>query len=269
MRADLNWLSASSRGSTAAKLETIETTESEESDEASVSPALDILQLLKTGGACFHHQLIGRSTLTAAEVEEGLWELVWRGLIHSDSFHAVRSLFDARDRKSTPSRSRRGLRRGTAVRQGGEGRWTLLGDELIRLGSDQAGDRETSIDPDDLAEAVAEQLLARWGVVFHALAAREQLVLPWREILWALRRLEARGLILGGRFVSGFSGEQFATPEAADHLDRTRRTAREGVRIELNASDPANLTGIVTPGPRVRASRTRSITYVDGLPEQP
>jgi ATP-dependent Lhr-like helicase len=42
--------------------------------------------------------------------------------------------------------------------------------------------------------------------------------------LWALRRLEARGLIRGGRFVTGLSGEQFAE-ETAVPLLRARRAS--------------------------------------------
>ena len=73
---------------------------------------------------------------------------------------------------------------------------------------------------------MAEQLLARWGVVFRDLVARETLALPWRELVWALRRLEARGKSRGGRFVTGFVGEQFALPEAVEGLRPTRRRAR-------------------------------------------
>ena len=237
----MGWLRSASRGNDEAGL-------------AEGSPAADVHELLSSGGALFHHELLGRSALSPFEVETALWELVWRGRIHADSFHAIRSLLDVRKRKQAPRKSTRGLRRGTAVRHGGEGRWTLLVEEA-------------DADPDELAEAVAEQLLARWGVVFHALVAREQLVVPWREILWALRRLEARGLILGGRFVAGFSGEQYATVEAGQHLDRVRRQPRTGVRVEVNACDPANLTGIITPGARVRSTQTQSVVYVDGLPE--
>ena len=64
----------------------------------------------------------------------------------------------------------------------------------------------------ELAEAVAEQLLNRWGVVFRDLALRDSLRFPWRDVQWALRRLEDRGLVRGGRFVTGFSGEQYALP---------------------------------------------------------
>ena len=243
LRDDLDWLLLAHRG--AAVDEGGSGDESALSDRAGV-----VLKTLRNRGARFHHQLADDSALPALEIEQALWELVWHGHIHADSFHALRSLFDARDRGQTPRR--RGLRRGTAVRSGGEGRWTVL------------GERTPTAHADELAEAVAEQLLARWGVVFHALVATESLALPWREILWALRRLEARGMILGGRFVSGFGGEQYATPEAADMLTRTRKAARTGIRVEISGCDPLNLTGIISPGPRVPARRTERVCFVDG-----
>ena len=252
LRDDVGWLRAAIAGNAAIASEPVGELSGEKTELS--AGAAEIHELLLGGGARFHYELIGASTLSVPEVEKSLWELVWRGLVHADSFHAVRSLFATRDKSASPQRARRGLRRGSVLRAGGEGRWT-------QLPAVQAAD------PDDLAEAVAEQLLARWGVVFHALVARESLALPWREVLWALRRLEARGLILGGRFVSGFSGEQYATTEAAGHLDRVRKTPRSGVKVQLNACDPANLTGVITPGERVRASRNQTILYVDGLPE--
>jgi ATP-dependent Lhr-like helicase len=84
--------------------------------------------------------------------------------------------------------------------------------------------------------------------------------------VWALRRLEARGLVRGGRFVTGFTGEQYALPEAVDALRETRRLPRSGERVWISGVDPLNLVGILTPGPRVPAVRTRSILFVDGLP---
>ena len=121
---------------------------------------------------------------------------------------------------------------------------------------------------DGLAEAVAEQLLVRWGIVFRDVVLREELAIPWREVVWAMRRLEARGVIRGGRFVSGFTGEQFALPEALDELARVRRQPRNGERVRICGSDPLNLVGILTPGARVSAVRTREIIFVDGLPAE-
>jgi hypothetical protein len=121
-------------------------------------------------------------------------------------------------------------------------------------------------DVDGLAEAVAEQLLDRWGIVFRDVVARENLALPWREIVWALRRLEARGSIRGGRFVSGFTGEQFALPEALETLARVRRRKRSGERVEVCGSDPLNLVGILTPGARIPSRSRERVVFVDGRP---
>ncbi|MBO0685998.1 MAG: hypothetical protein J2P45_22860, partial [Candidatus Dormibacteraeota bacterium] len=122
-------------------------------------------------------------------------------------------------------------------------------------------------DPDDLAEALAEQLLARWGVVFRDLLLRESFNVPWRDVLWALRRLEARGMIRGGRFVNGFAGEQYALPEAVEALRAVRKLPRSGETVTISAADPLNLVGIVLPGPRVPALAGNVVTYVDGVPE--
>jgi ATP-dependent Lhr-like helicase len=137
-----------------------------------------------------------------------------------------------------------------------EGRWAILQPP------------RTALDPDALAEALAEQLLARWGVVFADLLARENLSLPYRDLIWALRRLEARGVVRGGRFVSGFVGEQYALPDAVEALRATRRAPKTGESVRLSGCDPLNLVGIIVPGERVPAQRGRSVTLIDGaLPE--
>jgi ATP-dependent Lhr-like helicase len=125
------------------------------------------------------------------------------------------------------------------------------------------------MDRHDLAEAVAEQLLNRWGVLFRDLAVHDGLRLPWREIQWALRRLEDRGLVNGGRFVSGFSGEQYALPNAIEQLTRVRKSPRLQERVVVNATDPLNLVGLILPGETIPAVRTNQVVYVDGLPAGP
>jgi ATP-dependent Lhr-like helicase len=92
---------------------------------------------------------------------------------------------------------------------------------------------------------------------------------PWREVLWALRRLEARGTVRGGRFVTGFVGEQYALPAAVDLLRETRRRERAGEIVRVTAVDPLNLVGVVTPGPRVPAVRGNVVVYRDGIPVAP
>ncbi|MFT5444097.1 MAG: ATP-dependent Lhr-like helicase, partial [Myxococcota bacterium] len=92
------------------------------------------------------------------------------------------------------------------------------------------------------------------------------LALPWREISWAFRRMEARGSIRGGRFVTGFVGEQYALPGAVDALRRTRKMERTGEVVRVSACDPLNLVGIITPGPKVPSVRGGEVIYRDGLP---
>ncbi len=96
--------------------------------------------------------------------------------------------------------------------------------------------------------------------------ARETLAPPWRELLIVLRRMEARGDIRGGRFVSGFVGEQFARPEAVDLLRHIRRSGASGEEIEIALADPLNLTGIVLPGPRTSSLAQGSVRLRDGVP---
>ena len=96
---------------------------------------------------------------------------------------------------------------------------------------------------------------------------RETCAPPWRDLLAVYRRREARGEIRGGRFVTGFTGEQFALPDAVSALRAVRRTRREGhERIELSAADPLNVVGILTPGGRVPATLGHRVAYVDGVP---
>jgi ATP-dependent Lhr-like helicase len=246
VRDDLGWLLAASRGEQTPRL-------------PGPGPARDLLECLRRRGALFFPELVAETGRLPVEVEQGLWDLVSRGLVAADGFHSVRALLGSRERfaRGRGEGRRRVLRRGARGRVGREGRWALLPPPT------PAPER------DALAEALAEQLLARWGVVFRDLLARESPTLPWRELLWALRRMEARGTIRGGRFVTGFVGEQYALPGAVEALRRTRRLERRGERIELSAVDPLNLVGILTPGPRVPALRTRRVAYRDGLPVQP
>ena len=96
---------------------------------------------------------------------------------------------------------------------------------------------------------------------------RESLQTPWRDILRALRRLEARGDIRGGRFIQGLIGEQFALPEAIDQLRALRRKpAEEDAAVEIAAADPCNLQGVLLPGAKIPARLHRKITIQNGLP---
>jgi ATP-dependent helicase Lhr and Lhr-like helicase len=241
IREDLPWLLQAARGD-------------REPLEPGPGRTKDILKALREHGALFASDLIAITGRLPTEVAEALWDAVARGLVTSDGFDAVRTLLDTRTVNRAPRRA--GLRRaGIRSTTRSAGRWSLVR-------APQATD-----DVDELAEAVAEQLLARWGVVFRDLLGRETFTVPWREVLWALRRMEARQTIRGGRFVNGFSGEQYALPEAVDALRAIRKQERTGETVSISAADPLNMVGIVLPGARVPALRTNTITYVDGVPE--
>jgi len=244
VREDLPWLLAAARGEQQPAL-------------PGEGAARDLLGCLQRRGALFHGELVAATQRLPIEVEEGLWDLVSRGLVAADGFQSLRSLLASRggrSRERVRQSGRRRLRRGARGRTGAEGRWALLPPAQ----SDAARD--------ELAQALAEQLLARWGVVFRDVVARENHAVPWRDILYALRRMEARGTVRGGRFITGFVGEQYALPGAVESLRRTRRLERTGEEVRLSGADPLNLVGILTPGPRVPAVRTQQVVYRDGEP---
>jgi ATP-dependent helicase Lhr and Lhr-like helicase len=135
------------------------------------------------------------------------------------------------------------------------GRWSLV-----------VAPEPGTFDRDELAESVATQLLERWGVVCWEIAQRERLGVAWREVLWALRRLEARGLVRGGRFIAGPVGEQFALENVVVALQRSARDDAVGHEVRISAADPLNLTGILLPGPRIPAVRGKNILLLDGVP---
>jgi ATP-dependent Lhr-like helicase len=131
-----------------------------------------------------------------------------------------------------------------------------------------ADERPTErLQDEEAIEHVARTLLKRWGVVFWRLLAREADWLPpWRDLLMCYRRLEARGEIRGGRFVAGFTGEQYAAPEAIGLLRDTRRKPHSQTYVSLSGADPLNLVGILTPGSRLPSLSGNRILYRDGIP---
>jgi len=211
----------------------------------------DVFDALAVRGALFQTDLAVATGRLPGEIEDALWDGVARGLLTADGFRAVRSLFAQRSLAQT-ALGRHRLRRGGQLASRTAGRWSLLPSPMA------------DCDPDELAEAVAEQLAVRWGVVFRDLLVRENIAVPWREVLWAFRRMEARGTVAGGRFVNGFSGEQFAHPDAVATLREIRKRPRDGETVVLSGADPLNLVGVVLPGPRIPALAANSVSYTDG-----
>lgn len=203
-----------------------------------------VFKQLRQRGALFFADLTRFTGLLKAEVETALWELVAAGLATADGFDNLRSLIDPK------RRSGQGSARDSRPRNAA-GRWSILG-EL------------TSDEEVNAVESACMMLLNRYGVLFKNLLTRETTVPTWREMLPILRRKEARGEIRGGRFVSGFSGEQFALPEALESLRANRDQPTDALKsIEVSSVDPLNLRGIILPGEKVSASSGRFLNLGD------
>jgi ATP-dependent Lhr-like helicase len=222
---------------------------------AALSPeALRMREILELRGASFTADLQRITGLTRQQTAHALWELATAGLAAADGFDQLRALMDPRRKATAAETSGRRSARTTA------GRWSLLIEERPHAIDVIAQARRT----DAALESFARMLLARYGVLFRDLLARESNAPKWRELLGILRRLEARGELRGGRFVTGFGGEQFALPEAVDSL-REARNLESPHDIRVAAGDPLNLAGIVIPGERVAAIPGREIRYRNGM----
>ena len=216
------------------------------------------MEFIQAHGASFFDEIAESVGMLPMEAEDALAELVALGLVNSDSFGGLRALLiPSSQRGRSSGRSGRRRRQIALFAMADAGRWAL-----VRRPSTAAGK------PDEEAvELVVRTLLRRWGVIFWRLLAREAAWLPpWRDIVMCCRRLEARGEIRGGRFVAGFSGEQYATPDAVAPLREARRRALSGQYVSLSGADPLNLLGIITPGQRLPSLAGNRLLYLDGLP---
>ena len=262
LRGDLPWLDAPGR------------TPEAESREPQItnlnSSAEDLAALLRTRGAMFLTDLLRESRLLPAHVEDGLGELVSRGMVTADGFSGLRQLISDASRTSSrgANRGRPGLLRQRGV-MGSAGRWSLWRD-VSALSPLPAALRR-----DEVVEQWAWQLLRRWGVMFKDLLVRESGAPSWWELLQVYRRLEARGEIRGGRFISGVAGEQFSMSESIRQLrllrdgsqDRepdSESQATRGEFVLISAADPLNLVGILDNQPRVPSSASHRLVYLDG-----
>ena len=214
--------------------------------------ARDVAAYLETHGASFLTDIARGTGHLTVRTERALWELVTRGQVTGDGIAGLRMLLTPElKRKDT----RRGSRKGSAGRAMPVGRWSLWRNE-----DPGAADAATV--------TLARQLLQRYGVVFRELLARETRCPPWRLLLQAYRRMEARGEIRGGRFVGGFVGEQYALPDAVESMRSVRRLAPDTEPVMVSCTDPLNLVGILTPGPRVPVQSRQFIAYLNGAPAE-
>jgi ATP-dependent Lhr-like helicase len=251
-------------------------------DRALSPEALTIRNLLATRGATFTNDLQRIATLTKPQTQHALWELATAGLASADGFDQLRAMMDPRRKSQTGSHAIDTTKRPTRT---SAGRWSLLCDEPgappspTALSTAKVGSKPTGAEAQKAAiakarqldaalESAARMLLARYGILFRDLLTRESNAPKWRDLLGILRRLEARGEVRGGRFVTGFTGEQFALPHAVESLRATRSQSSE-VEITVAGADPINLAGIVVSGDRVPSIPGKQVVYRNGSAIQP
>jgi ATP-dependent Lhr-like helicase len=189
--------------------------------------------LLQTRGPQFLQDLRLRARLLPSEVETGLAELIAKGLVTCDSLTALRQLLVPASRRRQPLQA--------------PGRWSLLArgagspatGPTAPPGTPHAPPLADRLRAEQVAERVARQFLMRYGILFRAATQQEKVPVPWREIWRALRRLELAGDCVGGRFVTGFDGEQFALPAAVELMARRDAWVAPGVPESPRVSSQA------------------------------
>ena len=225
-------------------------------DERSLSQALTpdglrVWELLRARGACFIEDVQRLLVFTKEQAQNALWELAAAGLAAADGFDQLRAMIDP-ERKPVMIAAHKRMRSAA-------GRWSLFTADIPVPSDGLEKARRT----DAAIESAARMLLGRYGIVFRDVIARESNIPRWGALLRMLRRLEDRGEVRGGRFVTGFGGEQFALPEAVESLRASRHRDSQPA-VTVAGADPMNLVGIIIPGERVPAVPGRTVTYRDG-----
>jgi ATP-dependent helicase Lhr and Lhr-like helicase len=234
------------------------------SDPVEFSPdARQTLETLLQSGALFFGEIVRQTRLLPSRVEQALAELAAYGYVTADGFEGLRALLLPEEKRAPFGGARRHRRHKSVTSVEFGGRWSLL-----RRTPGKVAEPELPpvAKPEESLEVFARILLRRYGVVSRRIAEKESLRVPWFELLRVFRRLEARGEVRGGYFVSGLSGEQFARPEAIGLLRTIRKAKLKGELIAISAADPLNLVGILTTGPRIAAITSHRVLLRDGVP---
>ena len=233
--------------------------------------------MLRDHGALFVNDICQLTGRMPGEVAEALWDGMARGLLTADGFQSRRALLSAdtvasvygqlRRKPIVPSRRRRvPTRTSRPGRSRSRLRPALSGGRLVPSGG-RTG-RGRSIPTSSPRRSQVKLLLALGSRLSRPLRARAVCPCLARRALGAAPPRGA-GVVLGARYVAGFSGEQFALPEAAEQLRAAARRPADGVSVRLSAADPLNLTGVILPGPRIPAQRAKTIVLIDGVVERP
>ncbi|HVU89976.1 MAG TPA: DEAD/DEAH box helicase [Pirellulales bacterium] len=224
--------------------------------EAATAPvssnARAVLEALQTRGALFYHDLLAVADLLPTHLDEALLELAQLGMLTADGFAPLRVLATQSRGTRRRRRERQAQHSAGASRLASAGRWSLFPGTM------------PAIDGDEWLKQWVTQLLRRWGVLFRDLLTREAAAPTWGQLVPVLRRLEARGEIRGGRFVSGVGGEQYAAENSVQRLRSARDSEPATDYLVVAGSDPLNLEGVVTSADRIGAKATNALALRDG-----
>ena len=228
------------------------------------SPATQLLEILTARGAMFGTDLQAETRMLNDHLDDALGELVARGLITADGFSGLRSLIA--EKPTSSRRNNRGRAERIRIVRSPVGRWSIARRET-------AADTTEAVSPAMASSEIntewAWQLLRRWGIVFRDLLQNEDGSPAWFELLQVFRRLEARGEIRGGRFITGVAGEQFALTDTVQKLRQIRDEIQHAPLQELvviSAADPLNLVGVLTKHDRVPRTASNRVACLNGVP---
>ncbi len=199
-----------------------------------------LIEQLNRGGAAFFGQLhdaVGGGY--PGETLDALWNLVWRGLVTNDTFHALRAYVAKPASSRQPKRQHNlpSFRSRRTTPPSAQGRWSLV-----------PPSRATAT---EWIHAAANQLLHRYGVVTRESVAQENVPGGFSAIYDVLKAMEESGRIRRGYFVAGLGAAQFALPSAVDLLRSLRNSPslEKPEMVYLAATDPANPYGSVLRWP--------------------
>jgi ATP-dependent helicase Lhr and Lhr-like helicase len=212
--------------------------------EGSEQPILDHLA---KSGASFFAQIQAAVGGFPAELVDALWDLVWKGAITNDTFHALRAFTRPKSTRTGGFRSRRVAPAST------QGRWSLVPPPA-------ATDTQR-------ANALAQQLLMRYGVVTRESPGVEGIAGGFSAVYPVLRAMEDAGRIRRGYFVAGLGATQFASGGAIDLLRTLRDEPEQPETVMLAATDPANPYGAIVkwPGEGLSRSVGAQVILVNGV----
>ena len=166
---------------------------------------------------------------------DAIWTLVWAGAITNDSLHAVRAFTRPAERQSRKARRRsQDAPAAPQVQEPAHG----AADRRGPLVADDRRAPERRCRATESATALAQQLLARYGVLTREVAAAEGIAGGFSAVYDVLKALEDAGRIRRGYFASGVGATQFALPAALDLLRSLKDMPDEPEVVVLAATDP-------------------------------